>query len=112
MEDVTLKGMSVMGMSPIVVLATTSAEPLSSNSTPWVLVTAARNVVNAMSFMERSGCFEKEIPRSTMFPVDMPPTVLDCGNFKLSYTKGHPLEHGDDARKKGEPLRRPGHLLQ
>lgn len=110
MEDVTLKGMSVMGMSPIVVLATTSAEPLSSNSTPWVSVMAARNVVNAILFMERSGCFEKEIPRSAMLPVDMPPTVLDCGN--LSYTKGHPSEQGDDARKKGEPLRRPGHLFQ
>ena len=31
--DVTLKGMLEMGMSPIVVLATTSAEPLNSNST-------------------------------------------------------------------------------
>ena len=110
MEDVTLKGMSVMGMSPIVVLATTSAEPLSSNSIPWVSVTAARNVVNAMSSIERSGCFEKEIRRSAMFPVDTPPTVLDCGS--LSYTKRHPSEHGNDARKKDEPLQRPGHLPQ
>lgn len=75
MEDVTLKGMFVMGMSPIVVLATTSAEPLSSNSTPCVSVTAAMNVANAMLFIERSGCFEKEIPRSAIFPVDMPPAV-------------------------------------
>jgi hypothetical protein len=49
--------------------------------------------------MERSGCLEKEIPRSAMFPVDTPPTLLDCGN--LSYIKKHPSEHGDDARKKG-----------
>ena len=110
MEDVTLKVMSLRGMSPIVVLATTYEEPLSSNSTPWVSVTAARNVVNAILFMERSGCLEKEIPRSAMFPVDMPPTVLDCGN--LSYTKRHPSEYGDDAQKKDEPLRLPGHLPQ
>ncbi len=99
-----------MGTSPIVVLATISVEPLSSNSKPWVSVIAASNVVKAMLFKDWSGWFEKEISRSAMFPVDTPPRVLDCGN--LSYAKTPPSEHEDDRGKKNEPQQRPGHPLE
>jgi hypothetical protein len=73
-----------MGTSPIVVRAMTSAEPLSSKFTPWVLVTAAKNEVKAKVFNDWSGSFEKVISRSATFPVDTPPAVLDSGS--LSYT--------------------------
>lgn len=76
-----------MGTSPTVVLATTSTDPLSSNSISWVSATAARNVAKNALFKDRIGCFEKEMSRSTTFPVDTPPTVLERGS--LSYTK-HP----------------------
>jgi len=87
--DITLKGMLEMGTSPIVVLATTSTEPLSSNSIPWVSVTAAKNVAKTALFKDRRGCFEKEILRSATFPVDKPPTLLERGS--LSYTKVNPI---------------------
>jgi hypothetical protein len=87
--DVTLIGMLEMGTSPIVDLATTSTEPLSSNSIPWVSVTAAMNAAKAALFRDRKGCFEKEISRSATFPVDKPPTVLERGS--LSYTKVTPI---------------------
>jgi hypothetical protein len=87
--DVTLKGMLEMGTSPIVVLATTSTIPLSSNSIPCVSVTAAKKAAKTALFKDRRGCFEKEISRSATFPVDMPPTVLERGS--LSYTKATPI---------------------
>jgi len=87
--DVTLKVMLEMGTSPIVVLATTSTEPFSSNSIPWVSVTAARNAAKTTLFNDWRGCFEKEISRSATFPVDKPPTVLESGS--LSYTKATPV---------------------
>jgi hypothetical protein len=87
--DLTLKGMLEMGTSPIDVLATTSTEPLSLNSIPWVLVTAAMNAAKAALFKDWRGCFEKEISRSATFPVDKPPTVLELGS--LSYTKAIPI---------------------
>lgn len=87
--DVTLKGMLEMVTSPIVVLATTSTEPLSSNSIPWESVTTARNAANTALFKDWRGCFEKEISRSATFPVDKPPTVLERGS--LSYTKTNPI---------------------
>jgi hypothetical protein len=87
--DVTLKGMLEMGTSPIVVLATTSTEPLSSNSIPWVSVTAAMNAAKTALFKDWRGCFEKDISRSATFPVDKPPTVLERGS--LSYTKATPV---------------------
>jgi hypothetical protein len=83
--DVTLKGILEMGTSPMVVLATTSAEPLSSNSTFSVSVANARNVAKTVFSKDRSGCLEKEISRSATFPVDTPPIVLDCGS--LSYAR-------------------------
>jgi len=92
--DVTLKGMLEMGTSPIVVLATTFTEPWSSNSTPWVSVTAAKNAAKTALFKDWRGCFEKEISRSATFPVDTPPTVLERGN--LSYSKTSRSVHLDD----------------
>ena len=50
--DVTLKGMLEMGTSPIGVLATTSTEPLSSNSIPWVSVTDAKNAAKTALFKD------------------------------------------------------------
>lgn len=91
-EEVILKRMSDMGTSPIDVLATTSTEPLSSNSIPCVSATAAKNVAKATLFKERRGCSEKEMSRSATFPVDTPPTVLELGS--LSYTETSPSEHG------------------
>lgn len=87
--DVTLKEMLGMGTSPIVVLATTSTELLSSNSTSWVSVTAANNAAKITLFKDRRGCFEKEISRSATFPADNPPTALERGS--LSYTKATPI---------------------
>ena len=38
--------------------------------------------------------------------------AYSVGLWQLKLYQGHPSEQGDDARKKGEPLRRPGHLFQ
>jgi hypothetical protein len=78
-----------MGTSPIGVLATTSTEPLSSNSIPWVSATDAKNAAKIALFKDWRGCFKKEISRSATFPVDKPPTVLERGS--LSYTKATPI---------------------
>jgi hypothetical protein len=108
--DVTLKGISDIGTSPIVVLATTSTEPLSSNSIPWVSVTTAKNPAKTALFKDWRGCFEKEISRSATFPVDTPPTVLERGS--LSYVKTSASEHEDNKERKNILRQHSGHLLQ
>jgi hypothetical protein len=64
----------------------TSAEPLSSKFTLWVLVTAAKNEEKPKLFSDWSGRFEKVIWRSATFPVDTPPAVLDSGSFSYTIT--------------------------
>lgn len=79
-DDETSKGMPEMGMSPIDVLAVTSAEPLKPSCTEPVLVTAENSCSNATLFNDLSGWFWKDISRFAKFPVETPPFAGSLGS--------------------------------
>lgn len=70
--DDTSKEILVMGISPMVVLATTSAVPLRSNKIEFASVTVVNRAWNAALFNDRRGMSLKVIARSATFPVDTP----------------------------------------
>lgn len=93
--EVTSMGIPAMGTSPMFVLATTSAAPLSSTSRSGVSVTPAKSCWKAPLLSDCRATSVKLMSRSTRLPVEIPPLAGAFGRTSCMQIYGI---HGSSLR--------------